>query len=174
MRWRWALPRRQPGQDFARHGHRHMVTIRCAQAYRITGTSKAVRWLAISSEGRASSTAGPMRGPSTSQISGRATSSRKPIRTQRITGHQGQPGKDHCRSLAGNSRRRCRTGNWNHPQHRPPLLDGGRAARADPQPSSPLSRSIIELDTKTGLERRLQLHQGEAVQAQILDQAVDR
>src|ERR1700761_6179835 len=58
----------------------------------MTGTSKAVRWLAISREGRARATRGGIRGASTSPTNGRATASRKQTRAQRIVGRQGQRG----------------------------------------------------------------------------------
>src|SRR6202041_2253893 len=59
----------------------------------MTGTSKAVRWLAIKSEGRAREIRGAIRGARNSHISGRATVSRKRTRTPRTDGSHGQRGK---------------------------------------------------------------------------------
>ncbi len=59
----------------------------------MTGTSNAVRWLAISKEGRVNGTRGAMRGPSTDHNNGRITPSRNAVRTQKIAGHHGQRGK---------------------------------------------------------------------------------
>ena len=165
MRWRSALPRRQPVNSWPDMATATWSRSLLLSAYRMTGTSKAVRWLAISSEGRASATRGAMRGASTSQTNGRTTTSRKPMRTQRTAGHQGQRGKTASAVLASGWGQQAMASTlplvpWSlHRAHAYPRLDGGCKQTAQIADRSHLfPDGIIELQAKAGFERRLQLH----------------